>query len=162
MFKKLFVILSLVVIPMAANGDEGDKSEKLQPGPVDSQEKAKPGPIDEDAKAEFETTKSGLKYRILRAGEGEKPDASDSVEVHYKGWLDDETIFDSSYRRDETIAFPLNRVIKGWTEGMQLVGKGGMIELEIPAKLGYGARGAGAAVPPNATLHFIVELFDVK
>lgn len=131
-------------------------------GPEDPTEKTAPGAVDADAPTEFETTKSGLKYRVLRKGSGEKPTARDAVEVHYKGWLDDETIFDSSYRRGETIEFPLSGVIAGWTEGMQLVGEGGMIELEIPAKLGYGARGAGAAVPPNATLHFLVELIDVK
>ena len=87
--------------------------------------------------------------------------ARQTVEVHYHGWLDNKSVFDSSYG-GKTITFPLNQVIPGWTEGMQLVGKGGMIELEIPAKLGYGSRGAGAAVPPNATLHFLVELKDIK
>jgi FKBP-type peptidyl-prolyl cis-trans isomerase FkpA len=123
---------------------------------------AEPGPSDKDAPKEFTTTKSGLKYRILRKSEGDKPKAANEVQVHYKGWLDDGTEFDSSYKRGEPIAFPLNRVIKGWTEGMQLVGKGGMIELEIPSELGYGARGAPGAIPPNARLHFLVELLDIK
>ena len=122
----------------------------------------KPGPVDEDAPEEFTTTDSGLKYRILRKGTGEKPERSDKVTVHYKGWLDDETVFDSSYQRGETISFPLNRVIPGWTEGMQLVSEGGMIELEIPSELGYGAAGSPGSIPPNATLHFIVELFEIK
>lgn len=120
------------------------------------------GKIDESAAKIFTTTDSGLNYRILRAGDGAKPTAKQSVEVHYHGWLDNKNVFDSSYKRGESISFPLNRVIAGWTEGMQLVGKGGMIELEIPPKLGYGAQGAGAAVPPNATLHFLVELLDIK
>jgi FKBP-type peptidyl-prolyl cis-trans isomerase FkpA len=120
------------------------------------------GKIDNDAAKTFTTTDSGLNYRILRAGDGAKPTARQSVEVHYHGWLDNKNVFDSSYKRGESISFPLNRVIAGWTEGMQLVGKGGMIELEIPPKLGYGAQGAGAAVPPNATLHFLVELIEVK
>ncbi len=120
------------------------------------------GKIDESAAKTFTTTESGLNYRILRAGDGAKPTARQSVEVHYHGWLDNKNVFDSSYKRGESISFPLNRVIAGWTEGMQLVGKGGMIELEIPPKLGYGAQGAGAAVPPNATLHFLVELIDIK
>ena len=145
---------------MTASAD--DDKEKLTAGPKDPQEKIAPGPIDEDASKEFKTTDSGLKYRILRESDKEKPTAADSVEVHYKGWLDDKTIFDSSYRRGEKISFPLNRVIPGWTEGMQLVGEGGMIELEIPSKIGYGTRGAPPVIPPNATLHFIVELFDVK
>lgn len=120
------------------------------------------GKIDEKAAKTFTATESGLKYRILREGAGDKPTARQKVEVNYHGWLDNEKVFDSSYKRGESISFGLNQVIAGWTEGMQLVGKGGMIELEIPAKLGYGARGAGADVPPNATLHFLVELIDIK
>ena len=120
------------------------------------------GPIDADAPKEFATTPSGLKYRILRKGAGSKPKATNTVEVHYHGWLDGGKVFDSSYQRGESIKCPLNGVIPGWTEGMQLVGEEGMIELEIPSNLGYGARGAGGAIPPNATLHFLVELIDVK
>ena len=120
------------------------------------------GPIDDDAPQEFSETNSGLKYRILRKSVGNKPTASSSVTVDYRGWLDDGTEFDSSYKQGQPISFPLNGVIPGWTEGMQLVGTGGMIELEIPSALGYGARGSGAAVPPNATLHFIVELHEVR
>jgi FKBP-type peptidyl-prolyl cis-trans isomerase FkpA len=123
---------------------------------------AEPGPADKDAPKEFTTTKSGLKYRVLRKSSGRKPKATDTVKVNYRGWLDSGKVFDSSYDRNEPIEFPLNRVIPGWTEGMQLVGEGGMIELEIPAALGYGSRGAGSAVPPNATLHFLVELLEVK
>ncbi len=110
----------------------------------------------------FTSTPSGLNYKILREGTGSKPLPTSNVTVHYRGWLDDGTEFDSSYKRGEPISFPLNRVIPGWTEGMQLVGKGGMIELEIPSELGYGARGAGGAIPPNARLHFVVELIDIK
>jgi len=120
------------------------------------------GPIDQAAPLEFTTTPSGLKYRILRKGAGGKPKATDRVEVNYHGWLDGGKVFDSSYARGESIEFPLNGVIPGWTEGMQLVGEEGMIELEIPSNLGYGARGAGGVIPPNATLHFLVELIDVK
>lgn len=134
----------------------------LTTGPEDKQEKMAPGAIDADAKQEFLVTDSGLKYRILRKTEGKKPTATSRVTVHYKGWLDNETIFDSSYRRNETISFGLNQVIKGWTEGMQLVGEGGMIELDIPYQLGYGERGSPGAIPPKAALHFVVELFEVK
>jgi FKBP-type peptidyl-prolyl cis-trans isomerase FkpA len=123
---------------------------------------AEPGPADKDAPKEFTTTKSGLKYRILRKSDGDKPKPANSVTVHYRGWLDDGKEFDSSYKRDEPITFPLNRVIKGWTEGMQLVSKGGMIELEIPSELGYGSRGAPGAIPPNARLHFLVELINIE
>ncbi|MEX1228959.1 MAG: CocE/NonD family hydrolase [Planctomycetaceae bacterium] len=121
------------------------------------------GPTDADAPQEFTTTDSGLKYRILRKSEGKKPTAKDTVEVHYHGWLDNEKVFDSSYDRGESIAFPLSGVIPGWTEGMQLVGEGAMIELEIPSALGYGPRGTpGGPIPGNATLHFLVELLKVK
>ena len=123
---------------------------------------ADPGPADNDAPSEFTATASGLKYKILRKGNGEKPKASNTVTVNYRGWLDNGKEFDSSYKRGEPISFPLNRVIPGWTEGMQLVSKGGMIELEIPSELGYGARGAGGAIPPNARLHFLVELIDIR
>lgn len=123
---------------------------------------AEPGPADKDAPQEFKSTKSGLKYRVLRKSDGPKPKSSNTVKVHYRGWLDDGKEFDSSYKRNEPIEFPLNRVIPGWTEGMQLVGKGGMIELEIPAELGYGANGVPGAIPPNSRLHFLVELIDIK
>lgn len=109
----------------------------------------------------FTATASGLKYRITREGTGRKPTASDTVEVHYRGTLDDGTVFDSSYDRGEPISFPLTGVIKGWTEGMQLVGEGGEIELQIPPELGYGAGGTGP-IPPNAQLHFTVELLSIK
>ena len=127
---------------------------------------AEPGPVDKDAPREFETTASGLKYRILRKSDGKKPKATDEVTVHYRGWLPDKSgdggkEFDSSYKRNEPTSFPLNRVIPGWTEGMQLVGEGGMIELEIPCELGYGAAGAPPVIPPNATLRFLVELQKV-
>ncbi len=121
-----------------------------------------PGPtvVDADAPAEFTTTSSGLKYKVLRKGSGTYPRDSDQVTVHYKGWLDSGKIFDSSYTRGETTSFGLNEVIPGWTEGLQLVNEGGMIELEIPSRLGYGPQG-NSEIPPNATLHFIVELIKV-
>ncbi len=122
-----------------------------------------PGKTDKDAPKEFTKTKSGLKYRILRKAGGEKPKATDTVTVHYKGWLPKTgKEFDSSYKRGTPATFPLNRVIKGWTEGLQLVNEGGMIELEIPPELGYGDRGAGADIPPKATLRFLVELIEIK
>lgn len=120
------------------------------------------GAADKDAPKTFTTTPSGLKYRVLRKGAGAMPKAANTVEVHYHGWLDSGKVFDSSYDRGKTIEFGLSEVIAGWTEGMQLVGKGGMIELEIPSKLGYGERGAGGVIPGGATLHFLVELKDVK
>lgn len=120
------------------------------------------GTIDAAAPKAFTTTGSGLQYRVLRQGAGTKPKAANTVKVNYHGWLDDGKVFDSSYSRGEAIEFPLNGVIPGWTEGMQLVGQGGMIELLIPANLGYGVRGAPPVIPPNATLHFLVELLEVR
>jgi len=121
------------------------------------------GKLDADAPKAFATTPSGLQYRVLRKGTGANPKASNAVKVNYHGWLDGGKVFDSSYQRGEPIDFGLNQVIPGWTEGMQLVGKGGMIELVIPSNLGYGPRGTpGGPIPPNATLHFLVELLDVR
>ena len=121
-----------------------------------------PDLVDEDAPEEFTQTASGLKYRIRRKSDGKKPTAADAVSAHYRGWIDDGTVFDSSYDRGAPTTFPLNRVIKGWTEGLQLIGEGGMIELEIPADLGYGANGMHPTIPPNATLYFLVELIEVR
>jgi len=129
---------------------------------VEVQLPKEPGAVDKDAPEEFTATKSGLKYRIRRQSNGVKPKASSNVRVHYKGWLDDGTVFDSSYERGEPIEFPLNGVIRGWTEGMQLIGKGGMIELEIPYPLAYGEEGRPPRIPAKATLHFIVELLEVE
>ncbi len=120
-----------------------------------------PGAIDADAPTEFTTTESGLKYRILRKSDGQKPSASSRVTVDYSGWLDSGAIFDSSYSRRNPTTFGLSNVISGWTEGLQLVGEGGMIELEVPSELGYGKEGQPPAIPANATLHFKVELHRV-
>lgn len=106
-------------------------------------------------------TESGLLYRIDREGDNSMmPTAEDTVEVDYEGKLQDGYVFDSSYERGESIQFPLNGVIKGWTEGLQLVGKGGQITLWIPSDLGYGVTGSGP-IGPNAALEFKVELHDV-
>jgi len=107
-------------------------------------------------------TNSGLQYKVLQEGTGRQPAASDTVEVHYVGTLVDGTKFDSSRDRGETIEFPLNGVIPGWTEGVQLMKEGARYEFTIPSDLGYGARGAGGVIPPNATLIFDVELVSVK
>ena len=121
-----------------------------------------PSAIDPDAPTEFTATESGLKYRILRKGNGPKPRPMDRVEVDYSGWLEDGTIFDSSYGNEKPASFSLANLIIGWSEGMQLVGEGGMIELEIPAELGYGAQGQPPRIPPNSTLHFKVELRKIE
>ena len=107
-------------------------------------------------------TASGLQYEILEATLGQKPKATDTVKVHYEGTLIDGTVFDSSYRRGEPISFGLNQVIKGWTEGLQLMSIGSKYKLYIPYELGYGAQGAGQSIPPYAALIFTVELLGIE
>lgn len=107
-------------------------------------------------------TASGLGYKVTRKGNGTFPKATDNVTAHYEGRLIDGTIFDSSYPRGNPIQFPLTRVIKGWTEGLQLISEGGAIELYIPYNLGYGENGSGAKIPPYSTLIFKVELVQVS
>ena len=98
---------------------------------------------------------------MITPGDGDKPEATDTVKVHYAGTLLDGTEFDSSYERGEPIEFALNRVIPGWTEGVQLMPVGNKYKFFIPGKLAYGERGAGADIGPNATLVFEVELIDI-
>ncbi|MCO4321150.1 FKBP-type peptidyl-prolyl cis-trans isomerase [Aliidiomarina quisquiliarum] len=108
-------------------------------------------------------TESGLQYEILVAGEGASPVAEDTVTVHYEGKLIDDTVFDSSYERGEPIAFPLNRVIVGWSEGVQLMNVGSKYRFVIPAELAYGEQQRpGSPIPPNATLIFEVELLEIE
>jgi FKBP-type peptidyl-prolyl cis-trans isomerase len=107
------------------------------------------------------TTESGLQYKILKEGEGKSPKASDTVKVHYEGTRLDGTVFDSSYKRGEPVTFPVNGVIKGWTEGLQLMKEGGKYKLFVPADLAYGESGAGQQIKPNEVLLFDVELLEV-
>ena len=116
----------------------------------------------ENAKKEgIITTASGLQYKVLKEGTGKQPKATDKVRCHYEGFLIDGTVFDSSVQRGEPAVFPLDGVIVGWTEGLQLMREGGKYRFFIPYKLGYGEGGAGASIPPFATLVFDVELLDV-
>jgi FKBP-type peptidyl-prolyl cis-trans isomerase FklB len=107
------------------------------------------------------TTKSGLQYEVLTEGTGKSPKATDKVRCHYEGRLTDGSVFDSSYQRGEPAEFGLNQVIAGWTEGVQLMKEGAKYRFHIPYLLGYGERGAGASIPPYATLVFDVELIKV-
>lgn len=107
------------------------------------------------------TTASGLQYEVLQEGTGKSPKATDKVRCHYEGRLTDGTVFDSSYQRGEPADFGLNQVIAGWTEGVQLMKEGAKYRFHIPYLLGYGERGAGASIPPYATLVFDVELIKV-
>ncbi len=106
-------------------------------------------------------TESGLQYEIVEAGEGAKPGAEDTVEVHYRGTLVDGTEFDSSYGRGETVTFGVGQVIPGWTEALQLMPAGSKWKLHIPPELGYGAGGAGQMIGPNSALIFDVELISI-
>ena len=110
------------------------------------------------------TTASGLQYQVIRQGNGARPDATDTVMVHYEGRLVDaaHTVFDSSYQRGQPAAFPLNQVIPAWTEGVQLMPAGSKFRFVVPPALGYGAAGAGGVIPPGAVLEFDVELLAVK
>lgn len=118
------------------------------------------GAMDAGVTPEFSKTDSGLRYRILRNSDGKKPTASSTVSVKYRGWLSNGNVFDSSYERGKPTTFPLQNVVAGWTEGMQLVGQGGMIELWVPSRLGYGEQGS-QGIPAHSTLHFIIELVSV-
>ena len=107
------------------------------------------------------TTETGLQYQVVRAGNGVRPSATDTVEVNYEGSTIDGKVFDSSYTRGESVKFCLNQVIPGWSEGLQLIDEGGEITLWIPSGLGYGERGVGEIIAPNETLKFRVELIKV-
>jgi FKBP-type peptidyl-prolyl cis-trans isomerase FklB len=107
-------------------------------------------------------TASGLQYRILETGTGATPELTSTVETHYEGTLVDGTVFDSSYQRGETISFPVNGVIPGWTEALQLMKEGDIWELAIPSNLAYGTQGAGGVIGPDSTLKFKIELIKVK
>lgn len=108
------------------------------------------------------TLESGLQYSVITEGNGDKPAATDTVEVHYSGTLLDGTEFDSSYKRGSTVSFPVNGVIPGWTEALQLMPAGSKWKLYIPSELAYGAGGTGGPIGPNATLLFEVELVAVQ
>ncbi|MGE5469113.1 MAG: FKBP-type peptidyl-prolyl cis-trans isomerase [Ignavibacteria bacterium] len=126
--------------------------------PAGAQHEAKPAPAD----AAAVTTPSGLVFLSLKEGTGSSPAATDTVKVHYKGTFLDGREFDSSYKRGQPTEFPLNRVIKCWTEGVQRMKVGGKARLTCPPAIAYGERGAGGIIPPNTTLQFEIELLDVQ
>lgn len=113
------------------------------------------------ARPEVTTLASGLQYEVIKAGTGPKPGPTDTVSTHYRGTLIDGTVFDSSVDRGVPLEIPVNRVIAGWTEALQLMAVGSKWRLVIPPELGYGDRGSGGVIPPQATLVFEVELLDI-
>jgi len=149
MFGCALAITSLTVLPQLASADEAAGKAYLE------KNKEKEG---------VTVTESGLQYEVLKEGkeDGKSPKATDEVVVHYKGTLIDGTEFDSSYSRGEPATFPLNRVIPGWTEGVQLMKEGAKYRFVVPSDLAYGPRGAGGKIGPNETLVFEVELLEVK
>lgn len=150
-----------IVQEFFAKQEEKQKAEAAEKGKAAKQDGEKF--LAENGKKESViTTASGLQYQVLREGNGQSPKATDTVECHYEGTLIDGTKFDSSYDRGQTATFPLNQVIAGWTEGLQLMKEGGKYRFFIPYELGYGERGAGASIPPFSTLVFDVELVSVK
>ncbi|MBI9090457.1 MAG: FKBP-type peptidyl-prolyl cis-trans isomerase [Desulfobacterium sp.] len=119
--------------------------------------------LEENSKKEGVTvTDSGLQYKVITEGSGKKPAVTDTVETHYEGKTLDGVVFDSSYKRGQTATFPLNGVIKGWTEALQLMAEGSKYELYIPSELAYGAAGSGSSIEPYSTLIFTVELIAVQ
>ena len=155
---KSLAIIALVIVLIAAvkyfSGNSESAKKALEDGKkfLDSNQ----------AKDGVQTTASGLQYEFIQQGSGgAMPSASDKVEVHYHGTLVDGTVFDSSVNRGQTITFGLNQVIRGWTEGLQLMSEGDKIRLFIPPELGYGSRSAGK-IPPNSVLIFDVELIKIN
>jgi FKBP-type peptidyl-prolyl cis-trans isomerase FkpA len=136
----LFILLAVAAVPVWAQSD------------VAANAASEAGAI---------VTESGLVYRPLKEGTGASPRAADTVKVHYRGTFPDGKEFDSSYKRGQPAQFPLNRVIRCWTEGVQRMKVGGTAKLTCPPSIAYGARGAGGVIPPNATLQFEIELLDI-
>jgi len=157
---KSIFILTVALGLVAGCGNKNDQATtETKPGA-----KSDPGAtfLAENAKKEgVKTTASGLQYKIIKSGTGESPKPTDTVKVHYHGTLIDGTVFDSSVQRGQPVTFPVERVIPGWVEALQLMKVGDKWQLFIPAKLAYGDRSPGPAIPPNSVLIFEVELLGI-
>jgi FKBP-type peptidyl-prolyl cis-trans isomerase FklB len=143
--------------------DMAAKEESLRSGLAEKNKKEGEAFLAENKKKDgVKTLPSGLQYKVVKAGTGKTPKASQVVKTHYRGTLTDGTEFDSSYRRNEPAVFPVNGVIPGWTEALQLMPVGSKWQLVLPSTLAYGERGAGATIGPNAVLIFEVELLGIE
>lgn len=145
------------LIALGVPGCKEDKADYISPTGLG------PGPVDSDAPEDFQQTESGLKYRVRRKSDAGKPGPQDGIAMHYRAWLDDGREFENSYSAGNVIVKKMAELLPGWKEGLQHIGKGGMIEMEIPPALGFGERGLPQLqIPPNATLHVLCELLDVR
>jgi FKBP-type peptidyl-prolyl cis-trans isomerase len=157
---RILALAAFCVFTAAACSNGGGTAE--QSAGTDSEAASEEVAAEEAAAEEVITTETGLQYVVIEEGTGATPGFTDSVTVHYRGTLLDGTEFDSSHKRGEPAVFPVNRVIKGWTEALMLMKEGAKYKLTIPPDLAYGERGAGALIGPNETLQFEVELIKVN
>lgn len=148
------ILLAVGLYSTAAQAQQGDNNVTSDPDALYLQENAK--------KEGVIVRPSGLQIYIIKRGDGDLPDPESEVSVHYEGRLVDGTVFDSSYERGQPAIFPVSGVIKGWTEALILMQVGSIWEIAVPASIGYGDDGAGAAIPPGATLVFKVELISIN
>lgn len=160
------MMLSVAILGLFGCVESATRDGRSSAGPASGTANVTPAaatqPSSFGANVDFQETTSGLKYHIINAGGDRKPSVTSTVTCHYRGTLENGTEFDSSYKRGEPTSFPLGGVIPGWTEGLQLIGEGGVIDLVIPGPLAYGPRGIPGTIPPNATLHFHVELVKIQ
>ncbi len=161
----LAVLMSAAIVSCGSGGGQTQPADMpstaMKAAPTTPLEKGKAFLAENRSKEGVVVTSSGLQYQVLEEGDGPKPSATDRVTVHYRGTLIDGTEFDSSYRRGRPATFGLNQVIRGWTEGLQLMGVGSKYRLFIPSNLAYGKRGAGNLIGPDEALIFEVELLEI-
>ena len=159
-----FSLVALAALSLVACKKEATAPEPAAPAPATAPKAEEAAaPSDAPAAGETKTTASGIQYEVLKSGTGTvHPKATDTVTVHYHGTLLDGTVFDSSVKRNQPASFPLNRVIAGWTEGVQLMKVGDKFKFTIPANLAYGANSPSPLIPPNSTLDFEVELLGIQ